>query len=86
MTSKGQVTIPFHVREALGLKPGDQVGFIKQGDNYIVTTPHEIVEKTAGVFKKYADALDRSYSAEELREFYEVGVANEVMQSLREDE
>lgn len=86
MTSKGQVTIPLHVREALGLKPGDKVGFIKQGDNFVVTTPREIVEQTAGVFKKYADALDRMYSAEELRDFYEVGVADEVMRSMRESE
>jgi AbrB family looped-hinge helix DNA binding protein len=86
MTSKGQVTIPLHVRQALGLQPGDKVGFIKQGDNFIVTTPRAIVEETAGVFKKYAEVLDRAYSAEELRDFYEVGVADEVVKSMRESE
>ncbi len=44
MTSKGQVTIPAHIRAWLGLKPGDQVEFdleagivtlvpVKKGDN-----------------------------------------------------
>lgn len=28
LTSKGQVTIPKRVREALGLKPGDDVDFV----------------------------------------------------------
>lgn len=27
LTSKGQVTIPIHVREQLGLRPGDEVEF-----------------------------------------------------------
>ncbi|HEV1284631.1 MAG TPA: AbrB/MazE/SpoVT family DNA-binding domain-containing protein [Bryobacteraceae bacterium] len=29
VTSKGQVTIPKEIRDQLGLKPGDRVGFVK---------------------------------------------------------
>jgi antitoxin PrlF len=31
LTSKGQITIPSRVREALGLEQGDRVEFIEQG-------------------------------------------------------
>jgi AbrB family looped-hinge helix DNA binding protein len=32
ITSKGQVTIPLHVREALGLVPGSEVEFTVDGN------------------------------------------------------
>jgi AbrB family looped-hinge helix DNA binding protein len=32
LTSKGQVTIPIAVREALGLRPGDEIGFVVEND------------------------------------------------------
>jgi len=31
LTSKGQITIPSRVREALGLEKGDRVEFVEQG-------------------------------------------------------
>ena len=31
MTSKGQVTIPKHLRDKLGVKPGDELGFREDG-------------------------------------------------------
>lgn len=36
MTSKGQVTIPKHVREKLGVKPGDEIGFREEDGQMIV--------------------------------------------------
>jgi AbrB family looped-hinge helix DNA binding protein len=36
MTSKGQVTVPKRLREALGLKPGSEVVFEYQGDGKAV--------------------------------------------------
>jgi AbrB family looped-hinge helix DNA binding protein len=32
MTVKGQVTVPKAVRDDLGLRPGDPVGFVRDGD------------------------------------------------------
>jgi antitoxin PrlF len=34
LTDKGQVTIPKHVRDGLGLRPGDEVEFVADGDGY----------------------------------------------------
>ncbi len=36
ITSKGQVTIPKAVREKLGIKPGDDIGFREDGQDIIV--------------------------------------------------
>ena len=36
VTSKGQVTVPKVVREKLGIKPGDEVGFREAGNSFIV--------------------------------------------------
>lgn len=36
MTSKGQVTIPKHIREKLGVQPGDDIGFREEGPAMIV--------------------------------------------------
>lgn len=32
LTEKGQVTVPVRVREQLGLRPGDEVEFVVDGD------------------------------------------------------
>ena len=36
ITSKGQVTVPKHIREKLGVKPGDDIGFREDGQEIIV--------------------------------------------------
>lgn len=41
VTSKGQVTVPKAVRDALGIKEGDQVVFRVEGDRAVLArTPH----------------------------------------------
>jgi len=32
MTAKGQITLPVAIRKRLGLKPGDKVGFVRDGE------------------------------------------------------
>ena len=49
MTSKGQVTIPKHVREKLGIGPGDEVGFREEGQAMIVEKMEEPKKVNAGV-------------------------------------
>ena len=53
MTSKGQVTIPKNIRQALGVKPGDHVAFELLPDQRVVVKP---VLATA-VFERYIGYL-----------------------------
>lgn len=49
VTSKGQVTIPKVVREALGLKEGDLVLFRLEGNRAVIATTPDFLE-LAGTF------------------------------------
>jgi AbrB family looped-hinge helix DNA binding protein len=44
VTTKGQVTIPRHIREALGITPNSEVDFVRQEDG-----SYRLVKKTAPV-------------------------------------
>jgi AbrB family looped-hinge helix DNA binding protein len=48
ITSKGQVTIPKHVREKLGIGPGDEVGFREEGQAVVLDVPKSDVDEDAG--------------------------------------
>ncbi len=37
VTSKGQITIPIAIRNALGIREGDKVLFMEEGDRVILT-------------------------------------------------
>ena len=39
LTSKGQTTIPRDIRRHLGLKSGDKIRFIVEGDGRVVVVP-----------------------------------------------
>lgn len=84
VTKKGQITIPVDVRRELGIREGDQVGFIKQGGDYILVRPEDIVRRLAGSLSAYR--LPRPLTIEEEDEAYQQGVADEVVRSMREDE
>jgi len=43
ITQKGQVTIPKKIRDALNLKPNDQVVFVRRGDSIILKPVKEIL-------------------------------------------
>jgi AbrB family looped-hinge helix DNA binding protein len=46
LTSKGQLTLPKRVRDALGLKPGDQVDFVLDASGEVRVRPgaHDVRE------------------------------------------
>ena len=41
MTSKGQITLPSAMRQALDLAPGDRVHFVREVDGKIVMAPRK---------------------------------------------
>lgn len=48
VTSKGQVTIPKEVRDKLGIRPGDDIGFREDGQQYIVENQSAPRDETEG--------------------------------------
>lgn len=59
VTSKGQITLPKWVREALGLKPGGSVEFVlRDGHIHLLTTSGSVAEALAGSLKQYARKRD----------------------------
>jgi antitoxin PrlF len=53
VTSKGQVTIPKRVREALGITPGSQVDFVLEEGRVVLAPVAGGVNALAGSLKKY---------------------------------
>jgi AbrB family looped-hinge helix DNA binding protein len=51
VTTKGQVTIPAELREKLGIKPGDRVGFVAEGDRILIQRQDTAVESLFGIVK-----------------------------------
>jgi AbrB family looped-hinge helix DNA binding protein len=49
MTSKGQVTVPKHIRDKLGIGPGDDVGFREEGQAVIVERREEANSENKGL-------------------------------------
>ncbi len=56
ITSKGQVTIPAEIREAMGLIPGTDVVFIELDDMVIIKKSEELIA-TFKIFDKRAKEL-----------------------------
>ncbi|MGB3459699.1 MAG: AbrB/MazE/SpoVT family DNA-binding domain-containing protein [Halobacteriota archaeon] len=51
VTKKYQVTIPKQIREALGIKAGDKVVFLKTDDGYKITRAKDIIKEGIEIFK-----------------------------------
>jgi len=51
VTAKGQVTIPAELREKLGIKPGDRVGFVDEGDKVLLQRQETAIESMFGTVK-----------------------------------
>lgn len=60
VTSKGQVTIPKEVRDDLGIRPGDEIEFVRTEDGYRIEK-----EPDENPFEKYRGAADTDESVEE---------------------
>ena len=55
LTSKGQLTLPKEVRDALGVGPGDRVDFVRMEDGNFAVIPATMpVKRLKGFLKKPA--------------------------------
>lgn len=53
ITSKGQITLPKAVREALGIGPGDRVDFVQMADgNFAVLPATQPVKRLKGIIPR----------------------------------
>jgi len=59
ITSKGQVTIPAEMRKRLGLKAGDQVGFIIDDEGIRVVPREHRIEAAFGLCKAKVSVSDQ---------------------------
>lgn len=51
LTQKGQVTIPAGIRKRLGLRMGDRVAFLQEGDRIVVKPVHQKIDAAFGLVK-----------------------------------
>ena len=56
VTQKGQVTIPVGVRRKLGLRTGDRVAFVQEGDRVLVKPVQQKVSAAFGLVKSRRSA------------------------------
>ncbi len=65
VTTKGQVTIPKEVREALGIEPGDEVTFEEGESGYTLRKEAPTTGAGADPFEKYRGSADSDESMPE---------------------
>ena len=58
VTTKGQVTIPKAVREAMGIKPGDEVVFEETSEGYVIQKDAPTTHDGTDPFEKYRGMAD----------------------------
>ena len=51
VAAKGQVTIPAELRERFGIKPGDRVGFVEEGERIVLQRQETAIEAVFGIVK-----------------------------------
>lgn len=51
ITQKGQVTIPAAIRKKLGLRRGDRVSFVQDGNRVVVKPVHRDIKAAFGLVK-----------------------------------
>ena len=68
VTTKGHVTIPIELREKLGIKPGDRVGFVDEGGRIVLQRQETAIEAIFGVVK-----TSKGVTLEQMEEAITVG-------------
>ncbi|MFA4662119.1 AbrB/MazE/SpoVT family DNA-binding domain-containing protein [Pyrococcus kukulkanii] len=60
VTKKYQVTIPKEVREALGIKAGDEVVFVKTKEGYVIKRLEDFVKEMADLAKDIDETIEET--------------------------
>jgi len=58
VTTKGQVTIPKEIREALGIQPGDEITFEEADSGYRIQKKEPTTAEGGDPFEKYRGMSD----------------------------
>lgn len=58
VTTKGQVTIPKRIRDALGIEPGDEVAFERTASGYEIRKEEPTTADGDDPFEKYRGSAD----------------------------
>ncbi|WP_297073672.1 AbrB/MazE/SpoVT family DNA-binding domain-containing protein, partial [Thermococcus sp.] len=58
VTKKYQVTIPKDVREALGIKAGDEVVFVREGNRYVLMKLTDLLKELSEVTMDIEDTIE----------------------------
>jgi len=60
VTKKYQVTIPKEVREALGIRAGDEVVFVKTKEGYVIKRLEDFVKEMADLAKDIDETIEET--------------------------
>lgn len=58
VTTKGQVTIPKRIRDALGIRPGDEIDFEETENGYVIQKEAPTTANGNDPFEKYRGAAN----------------------------
>jgi AbrB family looped-hinge helix DNA binding protein len=84
ITSKGQVTIPKHIREKLGVRPGDEIGFREDGQAVILEAPAQRGEEVGERFvRKLAEFGEKMRREGKVDPYWANKTTDEIMEELR---
>jgi AbrB family looped-hinge helix DNA binding protein len=79
VTSKGQVTIPAHIRRVLGVGPHDRVEFRVNDGRVEISRAESIVERTKGILRTNMPYL----TPREEKVLFEEAMAEDAMKPAR---
>lgn len=82
---KGQITLPSDLRREMGLHEGDVIYFERRGNETVLVRAEDIIARTAGALKKYADNTP-PLSPDDINSLASEGIAKEGIRKLREIE
>lgn len=85
ITSKGQVTIPKHIRDKLGVKAGDDIGFREDGPMVILEGPTAPYDPTAGekLVRHLKEFGERMRREGKIDPYWANKTTDEIMEELR---